>query len=410
MPPLATTQTIRDHPYHKTTSNDERSTCNNHNSNSSSGPHNSSNNSNITSPVTVIEANLDTSGEREKIVVTLNDGVKIEFYVPTSKEIRDRFFYRKAKSSDKPARPPNKFFIFRTMFQGSLDTFKLQVPIVSELASQVWRKSSKEVKEAFSKLAEIAKNEHSEINPGYVYKPYRKVSLTKSDLSSPSGEEESSETSSSPPSPTTPSSSWSSTYLPITYPGDYMPGCFSNQVESYESPTTMYNSDQSDAMFQTPSTSLDFHPRFNSDYQNYIPMSSDACYTTCPTLAPFLSYTPVLCPLDQSTTIEQHPILETKLIDSYSDNIRTTSQPQIEHLQEVKIESHYRTKISRKTTRRYTQKQQDEKILHQCTFSGNIDCQSTPSTPTFSSLESALNCQANTYTLWDSLFPDLLLN
>ncbi|CAG8517516.1 11732_t:CDS:2 [Ambispora leptoticha] len=392
-------QTIREHPYHKTTSNDERSSrCNN-------------SNNNTTSPVTVVEANLDTSGEREKIVVTLNDGVKIEFHVPTSKEIRDRFFYRKAKSSDKPARPPNKFFIFRTMFQGSLDTFKLQVPIVSELASQVWRKSSNEVKEAFSKLAEIAKNEHSEINPGYVYKPYRKVSLAKSDLSSPSCEEESSETSSSPPSPTTPSPSWSNTYLPIDYPGDYMPSCFSaNQLENYESPTTMYNCAQSDAIFQTPSLSLDF----NSDYQSYITMGSDACYTSiCPTQSPFLSYTPPaypICSLNQSTTIEEQPILETKLIDSYSDNIRMINQSQFEHLQEVKIEtqSHYRTKISRKTTKRYTQKQQDEKFFHQCTFSGDIDRQSAPSTPTFSSLESALNCQSN--TLWDSLFPDLLLN
>ncbi|CAG8601041.1 4333_t:CDS:1, partial [Scutellospora calospora] len=124
----------------------------------------------------VVQAHLDARGERLKVVVKLNDGIQIDFPVPTSKEVRDRFFYKKAKSSDKPARPPNKFFIFRTMFQGAVDTFKLQVPIVSGIASEVWRKSSVEVKEVFTRLSNIAKTEHGEINPGYVYKPHRKQS------------------------------------------------------------------------------------------------------------------------------------------------------------------------------------------------------------------------------------------
>ncbi|CAG8656422.1 9897_t:CDS:1 [Acaulospora morrowiae] len=122
----------------------------------------------------VVHAILDARGERLKVVVRLNDGVEVDFPVPTSKEIRDRFFYKKAKSSDKPARPPNKFFIFRTMFQGAVDAFKLQVPIVSGIASEVWKKSSPEVKEVFTRLSQIAKTEHSEINPGYVYKPHRR--------------------------------------------------------------------------------------------------------------------------------------------------------------------------------------------------------------------------------------------
>ncbi|RHZ76905.1 hypothetical protein Glove_187g102 [Diversispora epigaea] len=126
--------------------------------------------------VDIIHANLDAREERLKVVVMLNDSSIIDFPVPTSKEIRDRFFYKKAKSSDKPARPPNKFFIFRTMFQGAVDTYKLQVPIVSGIASEVWKKSSPEVKEVFTKLSQIAKIEHSELNPGYVYKPYRKIS------------------------------------------------------------------------------------------------------------------------------------------------------------------------------------------------------------------------------------------
>ncbi|CAJ0625503.1 1930_t:CDS:2 [Entrophospora sp. SA101] len=111
-----------------------------------------------------------------KVIVTLQDGVQIEIPVPTSQEIRDRFFYKKAKCSDLPARPPNKFFIFRTMFQTASDNYKLQVPVVSGLASEVWAKSTSEVKSVFTMLASIAKSEHSEINPGYVYKPRRKKS------------------------------------------------------------------------------------------------------------------------------------------------------------------------------------------------------------------------------------------
>ncbi|CAG8816865.1 43323_t:CDS:1 [Gigaspora margarita] len=170
----------------------------------------------------VVQAHLDARGDRLKVVVKLNDGVQIDFPVPTSKEVRDRFFYKKAKSSDKPARPPNKFFIFRTMFQGAVDTFKLQVPIVSGIASEVWRKSSVEVKEVFTRLSNIAKTEHGEINPGYVYKPHRKQSQdtankfdivshdTVDDDSTGSSPSPCSSTPSSPCTPTLPL--WASTF------------------------------------------------------------------------------------------------------------------------------------------------------------------------------------------------------
>ncbi|CAI2162139.1 2174_t:CDS:1 [Funneliformis geosporum] len=124
----------------------------------------------------VINAILDSSKgiNRCLVIVSLNDGFKIEFPVPTTQEIRDRFFYKRAKTQpEKPARPPNKFFIFRTMFQGAIDDLKLQVPIVSGLASEVWKKCSPEVVELFTKLSQIAKTEHGVINPGYVYKPNR---------------------------------------------------------------------------------------------------------------------------------------------------------------------------------------------------------------------------------------------
>ncbi|CAG8515747.1 13383_t:CDS:1 [Racocetra fulgida] len=180
-----------------------------------------SGNGRVLSNGNVVQAHLDARGDRLKVIVKLNDGVQIDFPVPTSKEIRDRFFYKKAKSSDKPARPPNKFFIFRTMFQGAVDTFKLQVPIVSGIASEIWRKSSVEVKEVFTRLSNIAKTEHGEINPGYVYKPHRKqsqshdidknfdiVSHEKIDVDSSSSP--SSSTPSSPCTPTLPL--WASTY------------------------------------------------------------------------------------------------------------------------------------------------------------------------------------------------------
>ena len=116
----------------------------------------------------VVNATLDSSrgiNNRCFVIVSLNDGARIDFPVPTTQEIRDRFFYKKAKTQpDKPARPPNKFFIFRTMFQGAIDDFKLQVPIVSGLASEAWKVSSPEVIELFQKLSQIAKTEHDVSN------------------------------------------------------------------------------------------------------------------------------------------------------------------------------------------------------------------------------------------------------
>jgi hypothetical protein len=135
----------------------------------------------------VVCSTLDRDRDPARVVVTLQDGLELEFKVPTLQEIRDRFFYRKAKSSDKPARPPNKFFIFRTTLQGSIDALRLQVPIVSSIASEVWAKSSNDVRSTFTSLAAIAKAEHSEINPGYVYKPFRKNRRVRERRRDPSG-------------------------------------------------------------------------------------------------------------------------------------------------------------------------------------------------------------------------------
>ncbi|RIA85238.1 hypothetical protein C1645_879423 [Glomus cerebriforme] len=128
----------------------------------------------------VVQAFLDLRGKYSFVVVKLDDGVQFDFPVPTIQEIRDRFFFKRAKTQpDKPARPPNKFFIFRTIFQAAIYNLKLQVPVVSGLASEVWRKCTPEVIELFTKLSNTAKIEHGQINPGYVYKPNRKPRATR---------------------------------------------------------------------------------------------------------------------------------------------------------------------------------------------------------------------------------------
>ncbi|CAG8775575.1 6200_t:CDS:1, partial [Ambispora leptoticha] len=72
---------------------------------------NNSCNNNILSPVTVVKANIDTSGAKEKIVVTLNDGVKIEFHIPTSKEIRDQVFLSKNQIVGQTSSSSKKVYI-----------------------------------------------------------------------------------------------------------------------------------------------------------------------------------------------------------------------------------------------------------------------------------------------------------
>src|SRR4051794_15044637 len=75
----------------------------------------------------VTQVILELRGKLNFVVVKLDDGVQFDFPVPTIQEIRDRFFFKRAKTQpDKPARPPNKFFIFRTIFQSAIYNLKLQ--------------------------------------------------------------------------------------------------------------------------------------------------------------------------------------------------------------------------------------------------------------------------------------------
>ncbi|KAG9290123.1 hypothetical protein G9A89_010429 [Geosiphon pyriformis] len=121
----------------------------------------------------VLQATLDPTSARPSVIVDFDNGTHVRFFVPTLQEIKEKYFYRKAKTSEKPARPPNKFFILRAGVQSAVDHRRLQVPVVSNLASQVWKKASSEVRDVFTKLAQTVKEKHSEINPGYVYKPNR---------------------------------------------------------------------------------------------------------------------------------------------------------------------------------------------------------------------------------------------
>lgn len=114
---------------------------------------------------------------RCSVIVSLNDGTIFDFPVPTTQEIRDRFFNKKSKPQpNKPARPPNKFIIFRTMFLEAINDSKLQVPTVSGFANEVWKECNPEIDKLFTNLSQVAKFEHSELNPGYVYKPNRSKS------------------------------------------------------------------------------------------------------------------------------------------------------------------------------------------------------------------------------------------
>ncbi|CAB5204449.1 hypothetical protein RhiirA5_371024 [Rhizophagus irregularis] len=130
-------------------------------------------------PDKVDNVTLDFSriNNRCLMIVSLNDGTKFDFPVPTTQEIKDRFFNKKSKTQpDKPARPPNKFIIFRTMLLAAINSSKLQVPTVSGLANEVWKKCNLEIDELFTELSQIAKFEHGELNPGYIYKPNRSKS------------------------------------------------------------------------------------------------------------------------------------------------------------------------------------------------------------------------------------------
>lgn len=121
------------------------------------------------------------------MIVNLNDGTKFYFLVPTTQEIKESFFNKESKTQkpNKPARPPNSYIIFRTMFLEAINNSKLQVPTVSDFANEVWRKCNPEVVELFTELSQIAKLIHGELNPGYVYKPNRSKSrITKNKTNS----------------------------------------------------------------------------------------------------------------------------------------------------------------------------------------------------------------------------------
>ena len=113
----------------------------------------------------VIQAILESRDKFNFVVVKLENGTQFDFPVPTLQEIRDKFFFRKVKTQpDKLAHPPNKFIIFRTTFQSAVCNLKLQVPVVSSLASEVWKKCTLEVVELFTRLSDTAKVEHGQLN------------------------------------------------------------------------------------------------------------------------------------------------------------------------------------------------------------------------------------------------------
>src|ERR1051325_7462398 len=109
----------------------------------------------------VVQVILALQENRNFVIAELEGGVLLDFPVPTIQEVRDKFLFGRAKTQpDKPAQPPNKFFIFRANFHAEIYNFKFQVPAVSALASKAWQKCRPEVMEIFTNIADLTKIEH----------------------------------------------------------------------------------------------------------------------------------------------------------------------------------------------------------------------------------------------------------
>ncbi|CAG8441072.1 12656_t:CDS:1 [Ambispora leptoticha] len=82
---------------------------------------------------------------------------------------------KKQRSSDKPPRPPNSFFLLKNCLLLELwsKEIKPTMPSVCVLAKRVWQEAPPEVKELYDQLStEALKLHHSEY-PGYKYQPRR---------------------------------------------------------------------------------------------------------------------------------------------------------------------------------------------------------------------------------------------
>ncbi|KAG9290122.1 hypothetical protein G9A89_010428 [Geosiphon pyriformis] len=117
----------------------------------------------------VIQAYLKTFGERNYVMLEMSHSENTYFLIPTLCEIVNRFFHKRVKSTNRPVRLPNSFMLFRTWFHDSLENHHFKSQEVSMLAKTAWRRSTKEVKDAFKQLYKEAKWEHQRQFPDYKF-------------------------------------------------------------------------------------------------------------------------------------------------------------------------------------------------------------------------------------------------
>ncbi|CAG8653940.1 2855_t:CDS:1 [Ambispora gerdemannii] len=136
MPPLATAQTIQDHPYHKTTSNDEQSMCNSHNLNSSSEP------------------------KTLYATVKFSDDLTIDILVPTLKELleikTENSSLQKSLVNDQI--DESAFGLFRLAFEN--EVYKKRIPTklwgkFAAVGKEAWGNANGIYRDAFVKLVEL---------------------------------------------------------------------------------------------------------------------------------------------------------------------------------------------------------------------------------------------------------------
>ncbi|CAG8843756.1 19999_t:CDS:1, partial [Racocetra persica] len=85
---------------------------------------------------------------------------------------------RKLKKSKKPPRAQNKFILYRKHYVALMKKRCPQRTVrtneLSREASRNWDSESNEVKRYFTILAEVAKDRHKAMYPGYIYEPEKK--------------------------------------------------------------------------------------------------------------------------------------------------------------------------------------------------------------------------------------------
>ncbi|CAG8807216.1 27014_t:CDS:2, partial [Dentiscutata erythropus] len=94
--------------------------------------------------------------------------------IPTSKTIEELVTCISQRSRPgKPPRPQNRFLLYRKNLSANLHNQLLGLGVkgISSLAAQLWNDESREVKEFYNRLADLAKRIHKKVYPYYKFTP-----------------------------------------------------------------------------------------------------------------------------------------------------------------------------------------------------------------------------------------------